>query len=62
MNELNAKKCYEMLKKDFNQTVSIILIENVYTEIRKVLKNYLSIIYQNEILGERNSNKHISVD
>ena len=45
-----------MLKKDFNQTVSIILIENVYTEIRKVLKNYLSIIYQNEILGERNSN------
>ena len=56
MNELNAKKCYEMLKKDFNQTVSIILIENVYTEIRKVLKNYLSIIYQNEILGERNSN------
>ena len=62
MNELNAKTCCEKLKKDFNQTVSIILVEKVYTEIRNVLKKFLSIKYQSEILGERNSNKHFSVD
>lgn len=62
MNEINTKKYYEMLKKDFNQTVSIILVENVYTEIRKIFKNYLSIIYQSEILGERKNNKYFSVD
>ena len=44
------------VKKDFNQTVSIIFVKNLYTEIPKVLKNYLSIIYQSEILGERNIN------
>ena len=62
MKELNAKKCYDLIKNELNESISIETIEKVYTAIRTVFRKFYAIVYQSEVLGERNSHKYFSVD
>ena len=40
LNELNPKECYYKLKNDYNQSISLISVQEIYTEIRKVFLKY----------------------
>ena len=62
LNELNAKDCYNKLKNDYNQSISLISVQKIYTEIRKVFLKYYNILYQSEILGEKDYNGKYSID
>ena len=53
LNELNAKECYDRLKKDYNQSISLISVQEIYTEIRMFFLKYYNILYQSEILREK---------
>ena len=62
LNELNSKECYERLKKDFNQSISLISVQEIYTVIRRVFLKYYNILYQSEILGEKDHNRKFLID
>ena len=53
INGINANHCYETLKKENNISVSLQMVLNIYNEIRKVIKNYYNILYQSELLGQK---------
>ena len=62
LNELNAKDCYDKLKNDYNQSISLISVQKIYTEIRKVFLKYYNNLYQSEILGQKDHNGKFSID
>ena len=62
MKELNAKKCYDLIKIELNESITKGTVEKVYTAIRTVFKKYYSIVYQREVFGETNAHKYFSVD
>ncbi len=62
MKELNSKKCYDLFKKELIESITIEIIEKVYTTIRTVFRKYYSLVYQSEVFGETNAHKYFSVD
>ena len=43
MNEFNAKKCYDLIKNELYELITIGTIEKVYNTIRTVFKKFLLI-------------------
>ena len=62
LNENNAQTCFNNLKKELNQSISLETINNIYGEIRNVIGKYYNILYQSEILGEKDAHRNFSVD
>ena len=52
-SEENAYKCYDKIKNDYNHSISILSVQNVYNEIRNVFTKYYNIVYQSELLGKK---------
>ena len=50
------------MKNEYNETISLETIKFIYTEIWSVFSKYYNIVYQSEILGDKNANKKFSVD
>ena len=51
-----------MIKNELNESISIGIIEKLHVSIRTVIKKYYCVVYQSEVLGEKNSHKYFSVD
>ena len=62
MREHNSNKCYNILKEDFGQSVSLETVQKAYTKFRIVFKNNNNIIYQNESFWGKDSHNNYSVD
>ena len=54
LKELNTKKCYDLIKNELNGSITIGTIEKVYTQIRTVFREYYELVYQSQVLGEKN--------
>ena len=59
---LNVSKCHDKLKNEINAEVSLVAVKNVYSAIRNVIFKYYNILYQSELLGEKDKHLVFSVD
>ena len=59
---LNASKCYDKLKNLINAEVSSVGVKNVYSAIRNIITKYYNILYQSELLGDKDKNGVYSID
>ena len=60
--EFNAKKAQTYLKEEKNISVSLRVINNIYSELRRIIYTYLRIDYDSVPLGERNNNSYFACD
>ena len=59
---LDAKKTYELITNTLKENININTIREIFKEIRRVIVEYYFILYQSEILGERDAHDYFSID
>jgi len=60
--ELNAEKAHEYITETIKESINIETIRKIYNSIRDVIKRYLFIEYESEILGEKDKHDIFAVD